>query len=262
MIYISYWQKGNKTKISSIQQDYELIKLFCNFHDIKINFICDSKTYNDLNGVIDVEFHITDEYEHMRTTDWPIVKLLNILEFYKKDNFLLHLDFDIFWKHDINNFINWVKNNNINVLYQSIDGNYSEYDRFKENYGYKDCIPYCAGLTLLNNIDYDYVKLKLLEHIKNKPDKKYFWYSMGIEQLSFPSFLSEKYKIFVLDDYIKMNNINNFKKLEPSGIFELFWDGIDKGGGVKDAIRYYHFLGYIKNNNRFHLEIKNFLKLI
>jgi len=254
-IFISYWSKGNKTKVLSINNDHYLIRLFCEYYKkYDIHLICDSESYTELQD-LSINFHITDTYNDYKSTEWPIVKLLNILDFY--DEYIIHLDYDIFWNYDINLVFKYVKDNNINILYQSEDHNHSEYDKFNESY--MNGVPYCAGLTIFNNIDNKKLKPQLLEFIQTRPDKKYFWYSMGIEQLYFPSLLKTNYTIKTLDDYIIDNHLTEQNSIKPMGIFEHFWQGLINSGAIKPSINYYHFLGSIKQNKRFYKEITQFI---
>jgi len=245
-VYLSYWKKGNNSRVYDIDIDLFLINKFLEFHRKR-------------NPNINFKFIEIDGYDNYQDGWWPIVKLLNMLNLPQP---LFHIDFDIFWDIDFEELIKWLLLNDIRCLYQSKDMFYNEYKTFTQYFnGFNKQEPYCAGITWWNKVDTISIKESIDNMIKKIPlNLNQFWIGMGVEQLYVPYEINKQnITVFTLID-IKENikNFTSYRNIEkPDNLLVNKWIDLHYCNSIIPDINYYHFMGDIKNIKSFKNDLNN-----
>ena len=241
-IYISYWKKGNESRVYPETVDTFLIDKFLEYHSKK-------------NPNINFKFISIEGYEEYPNGWWPLVKLQNMLSLPQP---MFHMDFDIFWNIDLEKLVYWLIEKDINVLYQSKDFQYTEYKYFRSKFPHVNTEDsYCGGITWWNNIDLHNIKTSV-NNMSNSISKKInqLWLGMGLEQMYIPYELSKSYKIKTLKDIQDGITpfLHNMERIPVSILNDKQRSSIIK------ELNYYHFMTDFKNKPYFKNDIITWFK--
>lgn len=220
-VIYTYWSKSiNPDLVENVKNIdiflyYQTVSLFYLRNNLpsnyKIDIITDSfgkeiyeKNIPKLWDNIYVEM---DEYNNYDINRWALVKVLKL--FSLKPPFI-HLDYDVIIKSD-QLFKRLFSKSGINFLYQTVEPltfHPSYMESFKKmkfllkKYRLSPTIGYNAGFNYFN-IDLSNIHSEILKYSKIKGNS--FFEDMFLEQIIIPSMISEKYKLFTLNDLFEKN---------------------------------------------------------
>jgi hypothetical protein len=260
-IYISHWSKGEQGRAFEVTTDIvELIETFVRVFKKKntqeIVFITDTEMSNKLNQYISENVTVVnslDSFNDYEACQWPVVKTKLISEI--EDLEVLHFDYDFFIDYDIDILINYLRDNNIDALYQffeSLSDSAKYYSTFIKNNPefktklsqVKDKFGYNAGISYFS----ENAKMLLPSIIEQYSNQNYFGDCLSFEQMVIPTELKlNGLKVEALTNIFRNierpENTYSFSELEIGGEFSKF----NKKGIFISNINVFHLFGHIKN---------------
>jgi hypothetical protein len=194
-----------------------------------------------------------DSFNDYEACQWPVVKTKIISEI--EDLEVLHFDYDFFIDYDIEILVNYLRDNNIDALYQffeSLSDSAKYYVTFIKNNPefktklaqVKDKFGYNAGISFFSKD----AKMVLPSIIEQYSNQDYFSDCLSFEQMVIPTELKlNGLKVEVLTNVFrnieKAENTYSFSELGVSEEFSKF----KKRGIFINKINVFHLFGHIKN---------------
>jgi hypothetical protein len=266
-IYISFWSGGQKHVRYNMENDLfflkNFIRLFSKYNPtLKLILICDTSTKQKLPSEITEMVEIkqtSDKYNAYPPQLWPMVKVLTIADIEEEE--VLHLDFDIVWKYDIQYLFTYIRQNKIDALYQSYESlgiSHRYYSDFlKKNAGAMSLLlkarmksAYNAGICYFSKAAKSQLKAIVAKY---KSDCTTFGDNVSLEQMIIPNELIQQgFNVQTLSE-ILMNlpfSENNRKFPEAIGEFDNpLFTSLNSTGTFINSISYFHFLGTVKKKD-------------
>lgn len=255
-IYISNWAKGfnqvSNLNLYLIDNFVKVIKKHT--PNIEIVFLTDVTTKNQVSQYVLENTTIKtvlDKYNNHKPVEWALVKLKTISEI--EDEEVLHLDYDIVWKYDLNIILDAFRKSEFDVVYQKTESLMIPYYRvfFYNNKdkrgifnGFKRRVAFNAGIS--------YFKTKEVRSLINKwlnfSSEKFGDY-VSLEQVLIPNDIERSsYKIGTLVDFIRtLPLVKNSLKFDGSqAISKEVYNELCNHCNFIQNLGFFHFSGWSK----------------
>lgn len=168
-IYISNWNHGSYTKNENSCRTFLLNRFIQEFKffnpEIDVTFIGNKSSIDLLTDISNIEIIELSDDAVYSPSQWPIVKVKSIVN--HGQGSILHLDYDVFMRYNINHLFDWLETSQCDVLYQSEEFLTRHYYKqtLKQNPEYMELfrgithkVAYNAGITYFSENACNFIK--------------------------------------------------------------------------------------------------------